>query len=94
MHGGIRTGAGRKSGFSAKRAEEARKYISQRVSEEIEALTDVLIQKAKDGDMRAMNMLFNRAWGRPRQEIQFIKGYEQEKPSQEILELVEALNCP
>jgi len=93
MHGGARLGSGRKSGFAAKQAEDARKYVSQRVSDEIEVLTDVLIQKAKDGDMRAMNMLFNRAWGRPRQEIQLTKDYEQEKPSEAIIKLAEALNA-
>lgn len=93
MHGGSRPGAGRKPGFSAKKAEDARKYVSQRVSEEIEVLTDVLIKKAKEGDMRAMNILFNRAWGRPSQEIQIQQSSVQLEPSERIKNLTRLLNA-
>lgn len=92
MHGGFRSGAGRKKGFSAVSAEEARKYVSKRVSEELESLVDILINKAKEGDLKATNILFNRAWGRSCQEIQVQQEWVQTEPSEEILRLAELLN--
>jgi len=72
MHGGLRQGAGRKQGFAAKSAEEARRYLAHRVSGEIASLADVLLEKAKNGDIRAVNTLFDRAFGRPRQSVELI----------------------
>lgn len=83
MRGGYRTGAGRKQGFAAKNAEEARRYLSQRVAEEIGPIADKLIEKAKDGDMRALQMLFDRAWGKPRQEIQLLDREQEQAPENE-----------
>lgn len=82
MHGGFRKGAGRKQGFAAKSAEEARKYLSSRVAEEIGPLADKLIQKAKSGDVRAVHLLFDRAWGKPRQEIQITEKAPEQTPEQ------------
>ncbi|OGG80434.1 hypothetical protein A3A39_02670 [Candidatus Kaiserbacteria bacterium RIFCSPLOWO2_01_FULL_54_13] len=70
MRGGYRAGAGRKKGFAAKNAEEARKYLSQRVAEEMGPIADALIQRAMTGDIRAIHELLDRAWGRPTQAIQ------------------------
>ncbi|KND50556.1 MAG: hypothetical protein AB198_01780 [Parcubacteria bacterium C7867-003] len=81
MHGGYRQGAGRKQGFSAKNAEDARRYLSQRVAEEIDTLADVLIDKACKGDIRALQILLDRAWGRPSQEIKLV-----EKPTEQTME--------
>ena len=92
MHGGNRKGAGRKAGFAAKQAEEARKYISERVFEEIEILTEVLIKRAKNGDLKALQMLFDRAWGRPKQEIGLATNYATPAPSQRLLDLAKRLN--
>lgn len=92
MHGGFRRGAGRKKGFAAKDAEEARKYLSKRVAEEIGSLADTLIDKAKDGDVRAVQVLFDRAWGRPRQEIQIIEPKSEGVVNPRIRELADSLN--
>jgi hypothetical protein len=64
MRGGHRTGAGRKQGFAAKNAEEARKLLSERVAQEIGSISDALVSQAKKGDVRAIKELFDRAWGR------------------------------
>lgn len=64
MQGGYRSGSGRKKGFAAKSAEEARKLLSERVAKEIGPISDILIRKAKKGDVRAIKELFDRAWGR------------------------------
>jgi hypothetical protein len=70
MHGGKRQGAGRKQGFAAKSAEEARRLLSERVAQEIGPITDILLSKAKEGDIRAIRELFDRAWGRPPQALE------------------------
>ena len=75
MRGGKRKGAGRKKGFAAKSAEEARCLLAQRVAEEIGSLCDVLVSKAKGGDMRAMHELLDRAWGRAPQAV-FVSAQE------------------
>jgi hypothetical protein len=64
MRGGYRKNAGRKQGFAAKNAEEARKLLSERLAQEIEPIADVLISQAKKGDIRAIKELFDRAWGK------------------------------
>ncbi len=69
MRGGYRTGAGRKQGFAAKNAEEARRLLSERVAQEIGPIGDALILKAKNGDIPAIKELFDRAWGRSPQSI-------------------------
>jgi hypothetical protein len=92
MHGGNRVGAGRKIGFPAKSAEEARRYLSSRVAEDISPLADMLIEKALGGDMRALQILFDRAWGRPRQEVELISSKAKEPPSEKVMELARKLN--
>lgn len=47
------------------KAEEARNYLVARVEAEISSIADALILKAKEGDVRAIRELFDRAWGRP-----------------------------
>ena len=69
MRGGKRQGAGRKKGFAATTAEEARRVLVQRVTEEIGPLGDMLIAKAKGGDIRALHELLDRAWGRAPQAV-------------------------
>lgn len=92
MHGGNRKGAGRKKGFAAKDAEEARRYLSHRVSEEIQPLAEVLIQRARKGGLKAFQILLDRAWGRPRQEIQLVTKDEKTEVSPRIRELARLLN--
>ena len=92
MHGGTRQGAGRKQSYSAIKAEEARKYVAQRVSEEIAPLTDVLLEKAKSGDLKTIQILLDRAWGRPSQEIQFSQESVNAEPSDRIKHLAKLLN--
>lgn len=69
MRGGFRKGSGRKQGFAAKSAEEARILLSGRVLEEIGPICDALIKKAKKGDIPAIRELFDRAWGKPPQAL-------------------------
>ncbi len=64
MKGGKRIGAGRKKGFAAKNAEEARILLSSRVLEEIGPICEALIKKAKKGNIHAIRELFDRAWGK------------------------------
>lgn len=75
MRGGYRAGAGRKKGFAAKNAEEARRVLSGRIAQEIVPISEALISKAKNGDIRAIHELFDRAWGRAPQAVQ-IEGNE------------------
>ncbi len=64
MRGGYRQNAGRKQGFSAKNAEEARRVLSAMVMREIEPIGKALIAKAKKGDVTAIRELFDRAFGK------------------------------
>jgi hypothetical protein len=69
MRGGYRQNAGRKKGFAAMNAEEARKLLSVRLAQEIGPIAEALISEAKKGNIRAVKELFDRAWGRPPQDI-------------------------
>jgi len=69
MRGGKRLGAGRKPGFAAKNAEEARRILSEMVVREIRPIGVALIAKAKKGDIRAASELFDRSFGRAPQAI-------------------------
>lgn len=66
--GGKRPGAGRKKGYAAKSAEEARKVFAELISKEIEPIVKALIKKAKKGDIRATSLLLDRAFGKPAEE--------------------------
>lgn len=70
MRGGKRKGAGRKQGYAAKSAEEARRVFAELVSAEIGPIAQALIKKAKKGDIRAIRELLDRAYGRPLQPIE------------------------
>ena len=67
MKGGYRKGAGRKQGFAAKNAEEARRLLSDMVMREIIPIGEALVIKAKNGEVAAIRELFDRAWGKSRQ---------------------------
>ncbi len=75
MRGGQREGSGRKRGFAAQNAEEARRFFSARVAEEIGPIAEALIDKAREGNIQAIKELFDRAWGRPLQSAK-IEGAE------------------
>ena len=64
MRGGYRAGAGRKKGFAAKNAEEARRILSRMVMRELKPIGAALITKAKKGDVMAVRELFDRAFGK------------------------------
>jgi len=64
MRGGYRAGAGRKKGFAATNAEEARRILSEMVMGEIKPIAKALIAKAKKGDVVAVRELFDRAFGK------------------------------
>lgn len=66
--GGARPGAGRPKGTNGIAAERAREYICKRVEEELEAIITKAIEQAKRGDPAARRDLFDRAWGKPREE--------------------------
>lgn len=65
MRGGFRENSGRKRGFSALEAEKAREFIVGRVNASLEPIVSALINRAKQGDNRAIQILFDRAYGRP-----------------------------
>ncbi|MFZ2149755.1 MAG: hypothetical protein WAV15_01175 [Minisyncoccia bacterium] len=65
MQGGYRENAGRKKGFSAVEAEKAREFIVEQVNASLEPIVSSLIDRAKKGDIRATQILFDRAYGRP-----------------------------
>ena len=64
MKGGYRKGAGRKQGFAAKNAEEARSVLSEMVMREIIPIGEALLIKARKGDIPAIRELFDRAFGK------------------------------
>lgn len=64
-HGGKRTGAGRKKGFAAVKAEEARAYFAEQVGLSLGPIIAALVRRAETGDIRAAQILFERAYGRP-----------------------------
>lgn len=67
--GGKRIGAGRKKGFAALSAEEARRVFAEAVSKEIQPISAALIKKAKEGDISAIRELLDRAYGKATQPI-------------------------
>lgn len=67
MRGGHRAGAGRKKGFAAKNAEEARRVLSEMLVSKIKPIAEALIARAEAGDVVAAKELFDRAWGKSMQ---------------------------
>jgi hypothetical protein len=76
QRGGHRTGAGRKQGFAAKNAEEARRIFSEMIMSEIKPIAKALIAKAKKGDIAAARELFDRAFGKASQTTEILSGPE------------------
>ncbi len=64
MRGGYRLGAGRKKGFAAKNAEDARRMLSEMLVSKIRPIAEALIARAEAGDVVAAKELFDRAWGK------------------------------
>ena len=64
MRGGYRPNAGRKKGFAAKNAEEARRVLSAMLVDKIKPIAEALIARAEAGDVVASKELFDRAWGK------------------------------
>ncbi len=65
MRGGPRPNAGRKTGFSAIKAEKSREFIIRQVEASLKPIVARLIERAKQGDLKATQLLFDRAFGRP-----------------------------
>ena len=86
MRGGHRPNAGRKRGYSAIEAEKSREFILKQVSASLEPIVSALIEKAKAGDIRATQTLFDRAFGRPLTPIEEIG----ETPKMILLDEIEA----
>ena len=76
MRGGYRQNAGRKKGFSAIEAEKARELICQKMSENLTPIVNVLIKRAKTGDIRAIRELFDRAYGKTASASEFSRSIE------------------
>lgn len=73
---------GRPKGTRARhtiQAEEARRILMQKVFDEIGPLADILIAKARKGDMNAMKELFDRGFGRAAQMLELSGGVKIEK---------------
>jgi hypothetical protein len=65
MRGGYRENSGRKKGFSALESEKAREYIVKQVNASLGLIIKNLIKKSIDGDIKATQILFDRAFGKP-----------------------------
>lgn len=76
---------GRKKGIATVEREKAKDYIAQRIGEYMPEIFDVLIGKALDGDVPATKELFDRAWGKARQDL----GFDPTKPL--IIQISEAI---
>lgn len=76
MQGGYRENAGRKKGFSAIEAEKAREYIIEKLNASLEPIIKALIKRAKAGDTRAIQILFDRAYGRPTTPIEQVNNFQ------------------
>ena len=66
-HGGKRPGAGRKKGSKASHtleAEKLREYLISRAIKEKVPLINSLFNKAKEGDVKALQELLNRVLGK------------------------------
>ena len=93
--GGYRAGSGRKKGFAARNAEEARRLLSDMVMREITPIGEALVKKARTGDVAAVRELFDRAFGRPSQgvelEVNAQNLVEQEKQRTELKAVLQGL---
>lgn len=69
QRGGKREGSGRKKGLASIKAEEARNLLAQMVFDEITPIGEILIRKAKKGDIMAVKELFDRAFGKAPQAV-------------------------
>ena len=65
MRGGYRENSGRKKGFSGIQAEKSREYIIRQVEDSLKPIVAGLISRAKQGDLKAVQILFDRAFGKP-----------------------------
>jgi len=68
--GGYRQGAGRKKGFAALQAEQARELFAITVAPHLKKIINALTKKAQSGDVSAARELFDRAWGKPQQKFE------------------------
>lgn len=67
--GGKREGAGRKKGFAALEAEQARLLIAQKLTTSFEPIVDKAIEQAIGGDKAARDWLTDRGYGKAVQAI-------------------------
>jgi hypothetical protein len=64
MRGGKRSGAGRKKGFAALEAENARQLIAEKLSTKLGPIIETAIKQAVRGDKHAREWLIERAYGK------------------------------
>lgn len=76
---------GRKKGLATIEREKAKDYIAQRIGEYLPAIFEKMIDKALDGDVAATKELFDRAWGKARQDL----GFDPTKPL--LIQISEAI---
>lgn len=77
IRGGKQIGAGRPKGSVSKSTaliQKAKELIIQRVSKELTPIINKLIEKAKIGDIKAVEILFERAFGKAPQALSFEEG--------------------
>ncbi len=95
MRGGKRKGAGRPKAIRTIEKDRVKDYIAQRIASDIEPLTDALFEKALGGDVIAARELFDRGFGKPKQETE-LTGKEGKdlftEPSDRIKRLAAILN--
>ena len=71
--GGHRQGAGRKKGFAALQAEQARELFARTLAPHMESVINALIKSAKGGNIQAARELFDRSWGKPISSVELEK---------------------
>lgn len=72
--GGKRPGAGRKKGFAALKAEQAREFIAAELEKNLKLIVTRAIDQAKEGDKYARDWLSDRAWGKAPQTLSLEDG--------------------
>lgn len=95
--GGKRPGSGRPKGVKDPQTyvkEQARAILINMVQQHIEPIVNAMIDKALTGDIPAARELLDRAWGKPKQELEMTgkDGKDLFEPSDKIKELAAALN--
>jgi hypothetical protein len=74
--GGKRPGAGRPRGVASIQAQLAREKIVKRLDKELPGIITMLMKKVKEGDLKALEILLERGYGKALQPISDPNGDE------------------